>query len=95
MNIDLGEEKTIKGFGYTPQTKDSNGMIEKGIIKISNDGIIWNSFENFEFGNLINDPVTRTHQFKKSVTTRYIRIESIVIAGGKKTAAIAELDFFE
>ena len=95
LNIDLGEEKTIKGFGYTPQTKDSNGMIEKGIIKISNDGIIWNSFENFEFGNLINDPVTRTHQFKKSVTTRYIRIESIVIAGGKKTAAIAELDFFE
>ena len=95
LNIDLGEEKTVKGFAYTPQTHNSNGMIERGIIKISKDGIIWNLFENFEFGNLINDPVKRTHQFKKPVTTRYIRIESIVIAGGKQTAAIAELDFFE
>ena len=70
-------------------------MIEKGIIKVSKDGMVWNSFESFEFGNLINDPVTRTHEFKTAITTRYIRIESEVIAGGDTSAAIAELDFFE
>ncbi|WP_341214753.1 alpha-L-fucosidase [uncultured Wocania sp.] len=95
LNIDFGEHKTIKGFAYTPQRHNADGMIEKGVIKISNDGIVWTILESFEFGNLINDPVTRTHQFEKEVTTRYIRIESTVIAGGKKTAAIAELDFFE
>jgi len=95
LDIDLGEDKTIKGFAYTPQTNHSKGMIEKGIIKASKDGMIWNSFETFEFGNLINDPVSRTHQFKTAITTRYIRIESKVIAGGDASAAIAELDFFE
>jgi alpha-L-fucosidase len=95
LDIDLGEDKTIKGFAYTPQTNHSKGMIEKGIIKVSKDGMVWNSFESFEFGNLINDPVTRTHEFKTAITTRYIRIESEVIAGGDTSAAIAELDFFE
>lgn len=76
-------------------SNNSNGMIEKGIIKVSKDGIVWNSFEYFEFWNLINDPVTRPHQFKKEITTRYKRVETIVIAGEVNSAAIAELDFFE
>lgn len=95
LNIDLGKPHTLKAFAYTPQTENRNGMIEKGVIKVSNDGIVWKTFETFKFGNLINDPVARTHQFEKEITTRYIRIESKVIAGGNKTAAIAELDFFE
>ncbi|MDO5977394.1 alpha-L-fucosidase [Flavivirga spongiicola] len=95
ITIDLGKEYTLKGFAYTPQGEHSEGMIEKGIIKGSKDGLTWNTIEAFGFGNLINDPVTRRHYFKAPVSTRYIRIESKVIAGGKKTAAIAELDFFE
>ena len=70
------------------------GMIEKGVIKISKDGKTWQVLEEFTFGNLINDPVTRRHNFKNTVHTRYVRIESKVIAGGKNTAAIAELDFY-
>ncbi|WOD42675.1 alpha-L-fucosidase [Hwangdonia lutea] len=95
LELDLGKSYTLKAFAYTPQKEDANGMIEKGTIKVSNDGRNWKTIDGFEFGNLINDPVTRTHQFKSAVTTQYIRIESKVIAGGKKTAAIAELDFFE
>ena len=68
-------------------------MIEKGIIKISTNGKLWKVVEDFDFGNLINDPTTRRHFFKASVKTRYIRIESKVIAGDNKTAAIAEIDF--
>jgi len=93
--IDLGKVCDLKGFAYTPQSENSAGMIEKGIIKTSRDGRVWKVVENFEFGNLINDPVKRRHNFKSSIQTRYIRIDSKVIAGAMKTAAIAELDFYE
>jgi alpha-L-fucosidase len=92
--VDLGKEYKLKGFNYTPQIEHAGGMIEKGIIKISNDGKYWKTLEEFTFGNLINDPTTRQHHFKETVKTRYIGIESKVIAGDKNTAAIAELDFY-
>ncbi len=95
INIDLGKTETITGFAYTPQTMDSDGMIEQGVIKVSNNGKKWTTVEDFEFGNLINDPVTRRHYFKKPITARYIGIESKVIAGGKKSAAIAELELYK
>ena len=93
LSIDLNQEYKLNGFTYTPQTRDSKGMIEKGEIKISQDGKSWSVLEEFEFGNLINDPSPRTHYLNKSVNTRYIMIQSKVIAGGYKSAAIAELDF--
>lgn len=95
LEIDLGKAYQLKGFSYTPQKENGEGMIEEGIIAISNDGKSWIPFEQFKFGNLINDPVTRAHQFKKLITTQYIRIESKTIAGNDTSAAIAELDFYE
>ena len=93
--IDLGKEFTLKGFEYTPQTQNSEGMIERGVLKVSSNGKTWKTFEAFKFGNLINDPVARSYYFKNSVKTRFIRIESKYIAGDKKSATIAELNFFE
>ncbi len=93
--LDLGEEHVLKGFAYTPQTESASGMIEKGVIQTSANGKSWRTVETFEFGNLINDPTARTHNFKNTVMARYVRIEAKVIAGGGDTAAIAELDFFE
>lgn len=93
ISIDLNEAYMLNGLAYTPQNDNSEGMIEKGIIKISQDGKLWSVFEEFEFGNLINDPSPRTHYFDKAIKTRYIMIESNVIAGNGKSAAIAELDF--
>ncbi len=93
--IDLGKEYALKGFAYTPQSQFSEGMMPKGIIKISADGKTWKEVDNFEFGNLINDPTTRTHYLKHAVSSRYIRIEATEIAAGGKSLAIAELDFFE
>lgn len=95
LNIDLTEVKNLKGFIYTPQKENSKGMIEQGILKISDDGIQWRVFENFKFGNLINDPTPRTHYFQSPMNTRYVRIESKTIAGGEKQASIAEIDFLE
>src|SRR5690606_25901625 len=93
IDIDLGQEYAIKGFTYTPQTVSSEGMIQQGVIKSSTDGKTWRNVEDFQFGNLINDPTTRTHLFESSINTRYIRIESKEIAGDGKTAAIAEIGF--
>ncbi|MCK0190907.1 alpha-L-fucosidase [Arenibacter sp. F20364] len=93
INIDLGKEYSITGFTYTPQVLSADGMIEKGTVRMSTDGKTWKSVEDFQFGNLINDPTTRTHMFQSKINARYIGIESKVIAGNGKTAAIAELDF--
>jgi alpha-L-fucosidase len=93
INIDLGEAYAITGFTYTPQVSSSEGMIEKGVVRISTDGKSWKNVEDFQFGNLINDPTTRTHMFQSKINARYIGLESREIAGNGKTAAVAELDF--
>ena len=90
--IDLGAAQTLNGFAYTPQTRNSEGMMAKGVIKVSDDGKNWKEAERFEFGNLINDPTKRYHYFKNPVTARYVRIEATEIAANGKVVAIAELD---
>lgn len=94
ISLDLGKEQTIKGFAYTPQIQNADGMLEKGIFRISEDGKTWKNVETFEFGNLINDPTKRTHYLKNPVKTRYIRIEATSIAANGKVLSIAELDLF-
>lgn len=94
ITIDLGDTYTISGFAYTPQAKHSKGMLEKGLLKVSDDGKLWKEIGVFEFGNLINDPSVRTHRFENKVAARYIRIESLRIAGEGNSLSIAELDLF-
>ncbi|WP_430425027.1 alpha-L-fucosidase [Maribacter litoralis] len=95
VTLDLGDETEINAFKYTPTSTISTGMIEKGIIYSSMDGIHWQAEETFEFGNLINNPTGRLFKFKKSFSTRYVKLQVIEIAGGNSSAAIAELDFFK
>lgn len=95
VTLDLGDETEINAFKYTPPSTISTGMIEKGIIYSSMDGIHWQVEETFEFGNLINNPTGRLFKFKKSFSTRYVKLQVIEIAGGNSSAAIAELDFFK
>lgn len=93
--IDLGRKETMRGFGYTPQTRaPGRGMIEVGEIQISKDGKKWTTIEQFEFGNLINDPTPRTVSFKRPVNARYVKIVPKRIAGDHNRAAIAEIDLF-
>lgn len=93
ISIDLGAEQSIRAMKYTPQTSHGDGMIAKGIVQVSADGKNWKTVENFNFGNLVNDPSPRTHHFTKPVNTRYIRIEATEIPGNNRSASIAELDF--
>ncbi len=91
--MDLGKEREISGWIYTPQTKNNEGMISKGSVEISKDGNTWEEIDQFEFGNLINDPSPRTHRFKNKIKTRFIKIIATEISGNGRSAAISEIDF--
>jgi alpha-L-fucosidase len=91
--VDLGKSYTLKSFAYTPQNKIRGGMMASGNIKVSDDGKSWKDAGSFTFGNLVNDPTTRTFNLPKAVTARYVRIEATALEGEGKFLTIAELDF--
>lgn len=92
--VDIGRELTLKGFAYTPQKTDREGMMERGMVWISRDGKDWQKAEDFTFGSLINDPMKRYHYFRKPYTARYVKIEQTAAAANSGYASMAELDFF-
>ena len=94
ITIFLGGLYELKGFAYTPQTQNADGMMAKGIVEVSNDGEQWEKAGNFEFGNLINDPSKRKYIFPKTVSGKYVRITATEIARGGKMVSIAELDLY-
>lgn len=94
LTVDLGREYALKGFAYTPPQHGGRGMIERGTVMVSRDGKKWKRAADFEFGNLVNDPTRRFHDFAKTAKARYVRIVPVRIAADAGVAAIAELDFF-
>lgn len=94
ITVDLGTEKTLHGFAYTPQKENKEGMFERGTFMISDDNKSWRKAEDFVFGNLINDPVKRYHYFERTLKARYVKIEMTEAANNSEYASIAELDIF-
>ncbi len=93
LAIDLGDTTIISGFTYLPRQdrRVPDSMIDKGRIEVSLDGKVWKVVEDFEFGNLLNDPAERTHRFKKHVKARYIKLVSTHGVEGKPYAGAAEI----
>lgn len=95
LAIDLGAAKTINGYAYTPHPNSKlKGGVSKGTIKVSDDGKNWREVEQFEFGNLINDPSKRYHYFKKAVSARYVRIDvkEMVVGDGGGQLTLGEIE---
>lgn len=67
-------------------------MIEKGEIYVSENGKNWVLVEGFAFGNLINDPTERRHQFSTPVDARFVKLKATQIARSHRYAGIAELE---
>lgn len=88
----LGQKTLLKGFAYTPPKTDASGMMAKGIVWTSQDGKNWVQAGEFEFGNLINDPVRRSFYFQQPVEALYVRVQATEIANGGKHVCIAEVD---
>jgi len=95
LALDLGSEQTLAAFTYLPRQDYPlpEGMIEAGYLEVSDNGVHWKTLEAFEFGNLLNDPVQRTHYFQQPVTTRYIKIVSTHNVQGSAAAGAAEIGF--
>lgn len=75
LDIDLGTAQSLKGLAYTPQIQEANRPgIVKGSLQVSEDGKNWKNVEEFELGNLINDPSKRFLFLNKSVSARFVRI---------------------
>ena len=81
LEIDLGKKQELNGISYTPQPrKKFKGGVTQIALQISDDGKQWQTVENVEFGNLVNDPTKRFHYFQKAVSARYVRIDIKEIA---------------
>jgi len=65
------------------QVDNALGMIKKGTIYFSSNGIIWEYFDTFEFGNLINNPPPRAHYFNTKAAFRFVKIVVNTMAGNK------------
>lgn len=93
LTIDLGQEFDVAGITYLPRQDKHlpDGMVESGQIEVSCNGQTWQQAGTFHFGNLLNDPTTRSYLFKKSHLTRYVRFISEAGVKGKPNAGAAEI----
>ena len=93
LTIDLGQTVELKGFAYTPQKRNAEGMMAKGIVWTSLDGQSWTRAGSFEFGNLVNDPTRRFFYFQQPQRAKLVRVQATEIANNGKTVSVAEVDF--
>ncbi len=91
LSIDLGRERTVHGFAYLPVKQQPKLSMRYGVFQVSMDGKHWNDLEDFDFGNLENDPSRRYFYLKKTTKARYVRVKSKVTG---QSIAIAEWDVF-
>ena len=94
LSVSFGKPLRITGLAYTPQTENSEGMIEQMEVYYRKADGKWQKAESISFGNLINSPTQRFHYFKKPFSAKEVRIKAVRIAAEGNHAAIAELDFF-
>lgn len=76
LTIDFGTSLDITGFSYTPIDGKSDILTVSGSVEASADGKIWSTLEDFEFGNLTNDPTTRRIHFKTATQSRFLRFNT-------------------
>lgn len=94
LTIDFGKKLTINGFAYTPPTESKKGLVDEGRIEVSSDGKKWRKADDFEFGNLNNDPTRRFHHFKKPLKARYFRFVPTRSTNHDTAASVAEIMIF-
>ncbi len=71
--VDMGEEKTLKGFTYLPRQDHSlHGMVDQYTFLVSLDGKAWTTAAEGEFGNLRANPIEQTVSFAP-VKARYFK----------------------
>lgn len=94
IQVDLGENLTLKGFTYTPRhLVEKAGTIYSYTFYISEDGKNWGEpVAQGNFANIANNPVTQTVKFDQPVKAHFIRLVAIAPAKeDEQWASVAEL----
>lgn len=86
--IDMKETYAISGFTYTPHPE---GFIESYQVEISSNGDEWQELAGGSFGNIRNDPSTRTVLFESPITGRYLRFVNLMAPGGEETVGASAI----
>jgi len=89
VDLDVGEEKMIKGFSYLPRQDGVNGNIKDYTIQVSLDAKNWG--EPVCKGRFENNANEKKVFFDKPVKGRYIRFTALSEQSGQDFASGAEL----
>ncbi|PKA97702.1 alpha-L-fucosidase [Flavobacteriaceae bacterium MAR_2009_75] len=89
--IDLGESYELKGFTYLPiQDRYPFGIITDYEFAVSSNNRSWKTVSKGEFGNVVNNRILQTINFKPT-TGRYIKLKAIMVDGEDHTASFGEV----
>jgi alpha-L-fucosidase len=93
--VDLGDEKTLKGFTYLPRQDGClHGTVDRYALQTSLDGKRWKMMSEGEFGNLRANPVEQTITFAVPVRARYFKFIATHCLE-KDHAIVAEIGIIE
>ncbi|MDP4261726.1 MAG: alpha-L-fucosidase [Bacteroidota bacterium] len=89
ISIDIGRTESIKAFTYLPrQDKKTDGIADKYIFSVSNDGQHWEQVAAGEFSNIKANPVEQVIQLDHAIRAQYFRFSAVhVISGNGFTVA--------
>lgn len=89
--IDLNQMESFNGFIYTPAHHAKNHIF-KYSFAVSQDGKEWETiYNNEEFSNIQNNPVSQEVYFPQAITARYIKLIPLAASNFSRTCTIAEL----
>lgn len=94
LQVNLGEELTLKGFVYTPRHEVTGaGTIYTYEFYVSEDGQNWGApVAKGSFSNIANSPIPQTIRFAAPVKGRFIRLVAVAPARENENwASVAEL----
>lgn len=91
ISIDMLKTHTISGITYTP-VPNRGGFIENYQVEISPDGDDWEVVQDGSFGNIRNDPSTRTVLFDTHLEARYVRLNGLTPPGEADIIGAASIE---
>ena len=90
--IDLGSEKTLSGFKYSPdQGQWGPGVISQYEFYVSPDNVNWTLADKGEFSNIKNNRVTQLKRFAP-VKGRYFKLRALRNTEGNNNVGYADVD---
>ncbi len=92
--VELPEETTLSGFTYLPPqgTPDAFGRVESYTIYFMNKNGRWEEAHSGKFGNIDNNPVQRSVNFKHKIATKTIKFQVNSATRRKARAYLAEFN---